>query len=71
MIKYELEFLYNNVEIQIINLFGFSYKFSYGGIDYFSPNPYFNINDAKINAKLHVNKVIRKGMKGEDLEMNV
>ncbi len=71
MIKYELEFLYNNVEIQIMNFFGFSYRFAYAGEEYSSSDSYFNIDDAKMNAKLHVNKVIRKDKSGDNLEMNV
>ncbi len=71
MIKYELEFLYNNVEIQIMNFFGFSYNFSYAGVDYTSSGSYFDIDNCKNAAKLHVNKVIRKDKSGDNLEMNV
>jgi len=71
MIKYELEFYYNNVEIQIMNFFGYTYHFYYAGVDYSSIFPYTNIDDAKMNAKLHVNNIIRKTKKGDELDMNV
>lgn len=71
MIKYEIEFYYNNVEIHILKQFGYSYHFYYGGVDYYPLHNYIDVDTAKMNAKLHVNQILSKRGFGDDLDMNV
>lgn len=70
-IKSIQEFYYNNIEIKIIPFFGYIYKFIYAETEYIPLMPYSTTEEARLNAKLHVNEILRKRKERDDMETNV
>ncbi len=66
--KIEQEFMYKNVEIQIVKFFGYNYHFYYANIDYYGHEEYTDINFVRFTAMNRVDQIIRKDQ-GDDLEI--
>ncbi len=71
MINQNIEFLYNNIEIHITKQFGWAYNFKYAGNEYYSNGNYINLENCKIDAKSHVDRICNRSNYRDEMETNV
>lgn len=71
MIKIDSEFHYNNIEVKIIPFLGYIYKFIYAEQEYIPLMSYTTSEEARLNAKLHINEILQKRKYGNEMETNV